>query len=228
MYTNVNLMAPAGVLLLMGTAFLLLLVGLAFIYSVIRKKFGLTKLALFSVGLIGGLYLVGLLIFSFKSSDTILARGQEKHFCEIDCHLAYSIADERIAKTLGEAPNQVTAAGVFRVITVKTRFDENTISPTRGNQPLHPNSRVVAVVDETGRKYFPSPAGQRRLEDSQTAGMPISTPLRPGESYTTAYAFDLPMDIRNPTLVINEGEWITYFVIGHENSPFHKKTRFLI
>lgn len=27
-------------------------------------------------------------------------------------------------------------------------------------------------------------------------------------------------------LLINEGEWETHFVIGHENSPLHKKTRF--
>ena len=40
MYTNVNLAAPVGVLLFLGTGFLLFVVGLALIYSVIRKKFG--------------------------------------------------------------------------------------------------------------------------------------------------------------------------------------------
>lgn len=37
---------------------------------------------------------------------------------------------------------------------------------------------------------------------------------------------DLPADVRNPVLLINEGEWVTHLVIGHENSLWHKKTAF--
>jgi hypothetical protein len=54
----------------------------------------------------------------------------------------------------------------------------------------------------------------------------MTTPLRPSESYTTDVIFDLPAETRNPTLLINEGEWVTRFIVGHENSPFHHKTRF--
>lgn len=25
---------------------------------------------------------------------------------------------------------------------------------------------------------------------------------------------------------VNEGEWLTHLVIGHENSPLHKQTKF--
>jgi len=228
MYTNVNLLAPAGALLFLGTAFLLFLIGLVFVYSVIRKRVGLTKISLVSMVAIAGLYLVVLLIFSFASSERVLARGQEKHFCEIDCHLAYSIADEHDTKTLGNAPNQAKAAGTFRVVTIQTRFDETTTNLNRGNGLLYPNSRVVTVVDANGKKYSPSPEGQRLLESSQAAGTPMTTPLRPSETYTTTYVFDLPSDISNPTLLIHEGEWVTYFVIGHENSPLHKTTRFQI
>jgi hypothetical protein len=228
MFTNVNLLAPAGALLFLGTAFLLFLIGLVFVYSVIRKRVGLTKISLVSMAAIAGLYLVVLLIFSFASSEKVLARGQEKHFCEIDCHLAYSIADEHDTKTLGNAPNQAKAAGTFRVVTIQTRFDETTTSLNRGNGLLYPNSRVVTVVDANGKKYSPSPEGQRLLESSQAAGTPMTTPLRPSETYTTTYVFDLPSDISNPTLLIHEGEWVTYFVIGHENSPLHKTTRFQI
>jgi hypothetical protein len=42
--------------------------------------------------------------------------------------------------------------------------------------------------------------------------------------------FDLPSDIRNPSLLITEGPWmgrlIELFLIGDEDSLFHKKTRF--
>jgi len=50
--------------------------------------------------------------------------------------------------------------------------------------------------------------------------------LRPGESYASSVVFDLPAEAKNPVLLINEGEWITHLVIGHENSPLHKQTKF--
>jgi hypothetical protein len=198
------------------------------VYSVLRKKFGLTKFALLSMSLVAGLYLVCLLIFSFASGEKVLARGQEKHFCEIDCHLAYSISDVRETKTLGDAANQVTAVGIFHVITIKTRFDETTTSLNRGNGLLYPNSRVVTVSGEDGNQNFPSAEAQSLLEELQAAGTAMTIPLRPGESYSTTLAFDLPADIKTPTLLIREGEWVTHLVIGHENSPLHKKTRFQI
>lgn len=228
MYTNVNLAAPVGVLAFLGTAFLLFVVGLALIYSVARKKFGLTKFALMTIALVAGLYLAVLLIFSFASSEKVLARGGEKHFCEIDCHLAYSITDVQETKTMSDAPNQVVAAGMFRVVTIKTRFDETTIGPNRGDSLLYPNLRVVTVSDENGKQYFPSTEAQGVLEKSQAAGTAMTIPLRPSETYSTTVVFDLPVDIKGPTLLIREGESVTHFVIGHENSFLHKKTRFQI
>jgi hypothetical protein len=166
-----------------------------------------------------------MLLFAFGSCERVLARGQEKHFCEIDCHLAYSIVNVTDSKTLGTTPNQIAAAGTFRVVTIKTRFDETTIGASRGDGLLYPNSRVLTVVDENGQRYSPSAEGQRVLEQSKSAGTPMTTPLRPSDSYTTTLVFDLPPNVRNPALLINEGEWITHFVIGHENSPFHKTTK---
>jgi hypothetical protein len=228
MYTNVNLAAPVGVLLLLGTGFVLFVGGLVLVYSVLKKKFRLTKLALISIALVAGLYLVCLLIFSFASSEKVLARGEEKHFCEIDCHLAYSVTDVRETQILRAPPDQLIPVGTFRVITIKTRFDENTISRNRGDGLLYPNSRVVTVSDENGNQYFPSAEAQGLLEKLQATGTAMTIPLRPGESYSTTLIFDLPTDIKNPTLLIREGEWVTHLVIGHENSPLHKKTRFQI
>ncbi len=180
-----------------------------------------------AAALIAAAYIGVLLMFSFTSNEQALARGQEKHFCELDCHLAYSIVDVTDSKTLGNAAAaSSTANGTFRSITIKTRFDENTISPTRGNGLLYPNSRMLTLIDDQGRKYLPSAEGQRVLEQNHAAGTAMTTPLRPGESYTTTVVFDLPADARNPSLIINEGEWLTHFVIGHENSPFHKLTKF--
>ena len=54
MYTNVNLAAPIGVLLFLGTGFLLFVAGLVVTYSVIRKKVGLTRFALIGMAAIAG------------------------------------------------------------------------------------------------------------------------------------------------------------------------------
>jgi hypothetical protein len=85
---------------------------------------------------------------------------------------------------------------------------------------------VLTLVDEQGNRYSPSTEGQHALDAAQNGGTPMTTPLRPGGSYTTEVVFDLPPDAKAATLLVNEGEWETHFVIGHENSPLHKKTRF--
>ncbi|MEP6570557.1 MAG: hypothetical protein ABJC10_12355 [Acidobacteriota bacterium] len=228
MYTNVNLAAPLGALALLVTGFLLLVLGVALVYSVISKKPRLRKFALLAMALIGSLYLSALLIFSFASSEKVLAQGQKKHFCEIDCHLAYSVTNVQETKTLGEGSDQVTANGTFRVVTIQTRFDETTIGRGRGDGLLYPNSRVVVVSDENGKEFFPSTVAQGLLEKSHTAGTRMTIPLRPGETYSTTLVFDLPADVKSPTLLIHEGESLTRFVIGHENSFLHQKTRFQI
>ncbi len=226
MYTNVNLAAPVGALAFLATGLLFLIAGVIFIYTVIKGQLAGSKFVLATTAVIASIYIGAVLSFSFTSHETVLARGQEKHFCEIDCHLAYSVFDVHQTKTLGTGSNQATAQGIFHVISVKTRFDENTISSTRGNGELKPNSRIATIIDGQGRRYAPSTQGETALAHSESVGTPLTTALRPGESYTTKLVFDLPPDVTNPTLLINEGEWLTRFLIGHENSPLHKKTRF--
>jgi hypothetical protein len=228
MYTNVNLAAPVGVLAFLGTGLLILVAALTLAGSLVARKFRFAKFVLIVMLVIAGLYLGAMLAFSLASHEKLLARGEEKHFCEIDCHLAYSIANVRETKTLGAAPNQSTAKGVYTIVTIKTRFDETTIASWRGNGLLYPNSRALTLVDERGNKHAPANVTLPAPDASQTNAQPLTAPLRPGESYTTDVAFDLPANAKPATLLINEGEWETHFVIGHENSFLHSKTRFQI
>jgi hypothetical protein len=82
------------------------------------------------------------------------------------------------------------------------------------------------VVDTQGRTYWPSETGAKALAQTEDAGTSFTEALRPGETYRTKLVFDLPAEVANPTLLLNEGAWLTRFIIGHENSPLHKKTRF--
>jgi hypothetical protein len=226
MYTNVNLAAPVGVLAFLGTCLLFLVAALALVGSLVARKFRFAKFVLISILVVAGIYLGAMLAFSLAGREKVLARGEEKHFCEIDCHLAYSITNVRQTKTLGAVPNQSTAPGVYTIVTIKTRFDETTIAPWRGNGLLYPNSRVVTLEDDRGNKHAPANVIQLAPDASQTNVRPLTDPLRPGESYTTEIVFDLPADVKSATLLINEGDFVTHFIIGHENSPLHKKTRF--
>jgi hypothetical protein len=213
----VNLSAPVGALALLGVAFLFLVAAIALAHSLIVRKRKRAKVVLLAMLIVAASYLAAILVFSLASHENVLARGQEKHFCELDCHLAYSIVATRQAKQL-DGPKPLTAQGQFTIITIKTRFDESTISPDRGNGLLYPNGRVLTLIDDSGKNYLPV---------TQT-GTPMTLPLGPGETYTTDVAFDLPAGAKPTTLLVNEGAWDTRFVIGHENSPFHKKTRFQV
>ena len=216
MNANVNLAAPVGALALLGTGFLLFVAAIVLIQSMIARKPSRARVVLVAMLALAGAYAAAILVFSFVSHETVLARGEEKHFCELDCHLAYSIVNVTQAGTIEDGPNQTPARGAYTIVTLKTRFDETTIAPWRGNGLLSPNRRVLTLIDDRGNRYGPS----------RQTGTPLTTPLRPGESYITYVAFDLPLEMKPATLLVNEGEWETHLVIGHENSPLHKKVRF--
>ena len=216
MHTNVNLAAPIGAFALLGTGFILFVGLILLIHALIVRKGRRAKIFLPMILMIGFAYFAVMLIFSLLSHDKLLARGEEKHFCELDCHLAYSIINTAQSKTIGDNPGPATAQGQFTIVTIQTRFDETTISSQRGNGLLYPNSRALTLIDERGNRY--GPAAQR--------GTPLTAPLRPAASYTTEVAFDLPENVRAAALFINEDGWETHLIVGHENSPLHGKTSF--
>jgi hypothetical protein len=152
-----------------------------------------------------------------------LPAGGWKYFCEIDCHIAYSLVGSQTTAVLGQEIQQVYAHGEFVVVRVRTWFDERTISAHRGNGPLTPNPRKVILVDDGGDKFAPSPEGQRAIAHLPDNSTSLAQPLRPGQSYTTDFVFDVRRDARGLRLLITEDDPETRLVIGHENSLLHKK-----
>lgn len=172
------------------------------------------------------IYLALLFGSALVSRAELLPAGGEKYFCEIDCHLAYSVAAVSRPEHLGTDSAPVAPTGGWLVVRLKTRFDERTISPRRGDAPLRANPRAVAIVDEQGRRFPESETGRRALEAAGERGTPLDEPLRPGESYWTSLVFDIPPDAKNPRLLLTEADPLTGFLIGHENSPAHRKAFF--
>jgi hypothetical protein len=174
------------------------------------------------------LYGMTVLAASLASSEKTLRAGERKYFCEMDCHLAYSVTSVQTAKTLGSGENQATASGTFYVVTLRTYFDEKSISAHRGNGQLYPNQRIVRVVDDQERSIGNSLEGSRAQDASPAKMMPLDQPLRPGESYETTLVFDVPQDARNPRLWLTDPEALNCMLIGHENSLLHKKVYFAL
>jgi len=173
------------------------------------------------------LYLITLAGFSATSRTRVLAPGEEKYFCELDCHLAYSVREVRRVPRLGDADTGPRARGTFWLVTLRTRFDPTTVSPRRpAGALLQPNPRSVSVVDASGRRYDPDPAAARLLARTEGPDTPIDTPLRPGQSYSTRFVFDLPVDVREPRLLVMEAGFPVAFLIGDETSLLHRKTWF--
>ena len=199
---------PIAVLLFIGAVLTAFALAGTYLFSRITTRERLARIS--SRVFLGGaaLYLAIVLTGSIASQSRVLTPGAEKHICEIDCHLAYSVAAAR-AESVG--------GGLVRhVVTVKVRFDEETISAHRSRTaPLSPNRRYVALVDDAGNEYPGSPDGLKRL-------------LIPGESYTTDIAFEVPQKATGLRLVLRNADPETALIIGHENSLLHRKTTFAL
>ena len=64
---------------------------------------------------------------------------------------------------------------------------------------------------------------RRLLASMARLSMPPTEPLRPGESCSTDFVFEVPKDAQGLRLLITEDCSETHFVIGHENSLLHKE-----
>ena len=211
-------LAPLAVLAFLGMGlFIAGMIAMALFMRFNGKK---ERSALMLKALAGGvgLYFVLMIGASAFSKDYVLGRGAEKHFCEIDCHIAYSVIKvEQPTAAPSEFSGYVTTSGHLFIVTLRTRFDEKTIGPKRGSGPLTPNPRRIYIRDDAGREYSPA---------LSFFGTPLETALRPGESYETRIMFSLPEEAKNPRMFLSDDPWPNAFLIGHERSPLHGKAYF--
>ena len=163
-------------------------------------------------------------LFSYASYDRTATRGDEKFFCAMDCHIAYSVQNVERMKSIGDA----AAQGEFVVVTVRSHFDERTIAPWRGNGALVPDPPTLELVDAGGRHIPVSAAGQKAWDAAHPRSHSLVDPLRPGESYETTWVFDVPADAQSVRLFAGWHGFPSYVLIGDESSPGHGKTYFAL
>lgn len=201
--------------------------GLAGLLAIATGRLALAR----AIGGIGGgavaLYGGLLVTASLLSRERALPIGGEKHICEIDCHTAYAVTHVDTALRIGSGASQATAQGVFYVVTLRVRFDSQTISSRRGMSPLSPGPRTVRVHDRAGTWYERSAAAEAALAALDGPAEPLTKSVIPGETYTTTVVFDLPAGVAEPRLLVAAKAGIPdALLIGYENSVLHGKIMF--
>jgi hypothetical protein len=210
MFTNFRLVpAPLAILAVLATGFAtVFLLAAAAVLALAGRAPLARRLFLLGVGCPAA-YAVLLLALGVARRERTLPVGQEKHFCEVDCHIANAVVSAR---------EEEGTSGRRIVVALLTRFDEATISPWRPNSPLAPNPRRAELVDRNGARYPAEAAGLARL----------AAPLRPGESYITDLVFAVPPGARDLRLSLVEAEWPSRLLLGHEIGPLGGETSFAL
>lgn len=223
MYTNGNFESHLAALCFLGTLGLtVLLVVATVVLLFIRRAWAGYTLPAVAV-LLGG-YAAVLAFFSGASYDRTVARGDEKFYCGMDCHIAYSVQNVERTKSIGDT----SAQGEFYVITLRSHFDERTIAPWRGNAPLTLDPPSLTLIDGAGHPYDIWGDGQRAWEAEHGQPHRLGDPLRPGESYETTWVFDVPNQAQSVRLFAGWHGFPSYVLIGDEASPRHAKTYFAL
>ena len=216
--------APLTVVAFLGTAAFLAVASAAALVAFWTKRKWIGIGAAILAFLLTSGYALVLVGVSLTSHEKTLAPGENKYFCEMDCHIAYSVVDFEEAKALGDESQQTLPAGRFVIVQLKTWFDPDTISKHRGDGILAPNPRHAVLVDEAGHQFRQSPQGQAALAKLRGNTPPLSQPLRPGESYVTELVFDVADNARNLRVFVGDDSAIPErLLIGHENSFLHRK-----
>jgi len=220
--------APISLLAFLGTGFVLVICVLIALYAALRRSKILLAIAGTDGIVVDAAYLGILLGFSLFSREVDLPIGAKKYFCEIDCHISYSVARVWMPKSVGGETEQITSKGQFVVVELRTWFDPSTISPRRGDGPLTPNDRVAVLRDAQGRVFEVSPRANEVLAAQEIRSTPLTTALRPGESYISYLVFEVPEDTKEPKLWVRSGDEVNALLWGDERSPMHQKVLFLL
>ncbi len=220
--------APIAVLAFLGTAAALLLCLLIALYGLVRKS-GQTLAIAGAAGVFVLAAYCGILLgFSLFSHEVELSAGSKKYFCEIDCHISYAVERVWMPSTVGGEFSPIASDGKFVVVEVRTWFDPATISPQRGDAPLTPNGRMASVRDKDGHLFGRSARSEQVLAALGLHSTPLTTALRPGESYISYLVFEVPASADGLKLWLRSTHELDALLWGDERSLWHGKVLFLL
>lgn len=157
-----------------------------------------------TVGYLGTLFAVGA-----TSDEHLLPAGGAKAFCEVDCHVVYSVT--AVTRETDTRETDTVA------VTVREAYDGATRGAREDSAAVRPGTRRFALVDTDGRRW---PAyGHQSL-----GGDTLFAPLRPGEFRAAAVLFVVPDSVTPRALLVEDDSPVSRLLVGHERSPLHRKT----
>ncbi len=193
---------------------LLILISLAalLIALIVRKNRLAGRIAL-AIAAYVILYALALVTVSLASPQQVLGMHQDRCFDDW-CIAAVGVKEQ---PTIGAT----RAQGEYAVVTVRVT------SRAQGIRQRAVDAAIY-LLDASGRRYDPSPDGQRSLDQAGLAGQPLNTYLDPGDSFTHTTAFDLPNGTAPYALVATHGLFPGRLIIGDSQSFLHKPMIFEI
>ncbi len=208
--------------MVMGGAYAILLIIQAWKRREYRQALGVGKWLLAGIGV----YFVTLLGFSVTSNDRLVG-SDGVQFCSLDgdCGMTGAIVRVERRKTAGNPPRELTANGMFYVVTAK-------VSSSEANPKFRPKELTGYMVDANGKTY-----SRRTQAEWEVAGETVTDPAilyqivsgPSGGSYRKTMVFDVPVGVQEPALVLQQGSWLDrmmqLFLVGDEDSMLHGKTK---
>jgi len=194
-------------------------------FSLLAHRRGLALIIAGGMVMWMGVYFMKLVTVSAESRERVLGLNEEKRFCGFyfDCHRTVSVTNVRRVSSIGVSPEEKRADGVFYIVTVKIANDALRAA-------LALESPSATIVDSRGRCFGRDGEAESALQRSQGRLVSIEQAVGPGSSITKDLVFELPPDAESVRLFISEGDrlsrLIELFVIGDEDSLYHKKTCF--
>jgi hypothetical protein len=202
----VGMLAFLGAIVFLAGAFGVLLFALA------RRRWHRMRRLALAIGAFLAIYAAALLLASLLSHDRLLGLDQRRCFDD----WCVAVAGAQRATAAGDT----SAGGDLVVITLRVSSQAKRIT----QRPSQPH---FWVEDAQGRQYAVSPQGQATWDRTHGPIRPVDDRIGPGESFTTPLVFAVPPAADHPALIVTEGPgWLGRLIIGSEESPLHKRTKF--
>jgi hypothetical protein len=194
-------------LIFLFSVLLILLALASLLVALLARKARLARLIGMGIGAYLVLYALTLVIVSLASPQQVLGINEDRCFDDW-CIAALDVKEQ-------PAIGATRAQGEYAVVTMRVT------SRAKGIRQRAVDAAIY-LLDASGRRYDPSPEGQKALEEAGRAGRPLASYLNPGDSFTHTAAFDLPAGTAPYALVTTHGLFPGYLIIGDSQSFLHK------
>ena len=148
-------------------------------------------------------------IFYLFSADKMVSLGT--NICFDDW--CATITNTKRSETLGFDRQMVKPHGQFVILSV-------TMSNHARGIAQKPSEPRIHLIDESGKSWSVSEAGQRALENQLGSQVALDSKLALHQSLQTLLVFDVPKSSENLRALIEEGPWITKLLFRENREVF--------